>query len=332
MSQMNAPIVSILICTRNRADSLRQTIISIGRCEIPADLSTELLVVDNGSSDNTRRVVERAELKTMPVRYIHEPRAGQCFARNRGLAEANGEVFIFTDDDTRLPGAWIEGMARPILNGDADAVAGGVILPEEVLRLLSSRSLDMYRSWFAATDQINVENPERMVGANMAFSRRVLELVPGFDTSLGPGALGFYDETLFSRQLLEAGCRIASRFDISVEHHFDTSRLSRAGFLSSAAKMGESEGYYEWHWQHISDVPTKGGLLRAELSSLARRLLRLKGPWSKSVAHWELEHIVRIARIRKMLGESSKPRKYERNFPRRLPGNRERDSEISLPV
>ena len=135
-------------------------------------------------------------------------------------------------------------MSQPILDGQADAVVGGVIFPQRQLHLLSSRTLEsLPRSWFAATDQINADNPERMVGANMAFSRRCLERVPGFDISLGAGALGSYEETLFSRQLLDAGFRIISRFDVAVEHHFDTSRLKRVNLLSLwRENSGASEG------------------------------------------------------------------------------------------
>jgi glucosyl-dolichyl phosphate glucuronosyltransferase len=307
------PTVSIIICSCNRADSLKEVIASIGRCDVPADLAAELLVVDNGSADQTREVVKRAGLTNMGVRYLHEPRRGKGYAYNAGMAVAGGDVFLFTDDDTRVPKNWIEGMCRPIVNGDVEAVAGGVILPESTLDLMSSRSLNVPKSWLGATDGINVEMPERMVGANMAFSRRVVEKVGGFDPLLGPGALGFYDETLFSRQLLDAGFRIVSRFDVAVEHHFDTSRLGRANLLSLAEKLGASEGYYEWHWQHERNIPSKNELRRAKLSLLIRQILRLKGPWSEFATGWELGHVVRIARLNQMIEESSKPRKYARN-------------------
>jgi glycosyltransferase involved in cell wall biosynthesis len=56
-------VVSIIICTRNRADSLRETLASIGRCDVPADLPAELLVIDNGSTDHAREVAEAGGLK-----------------------------------------------------------------------------------------------------------------------------------------------------------------------------------------------------------------------------------------------------------------------------
>ena len=60
--------ISIIICTRNRVDSLRQTLAHLSRCQVPEDCTVELLVVDNGSSDGTRRLVEGTVLVNLPTR------------------------------------------------------------------------------------------------------------------------------------------------------------------------------------------------------------------------------------------------------------------------
>ena len=99
------PVVSIIICTRNRAESLREALAAIGRCEVPRDLPAELLVVDNGSTDDTRQVVESTRLANMPVRYAIETRPGKGYAYNRALAETTGQVLLFTDDDVVRPGS-----------------------------------------------------------------------------------------------------------------------------------------------------------------------------------------------------------------------------------
>ena len=69
----------------------------------------------------------------------------------------------------------------------------------------------------ASTELLSAEAPEYLVGANMALSREVFAKVPGFDPELGPGALGFYDDTLLGWQLQEAGYTIGSAFDVVVE-------------------------------------------------------------------------------------------------------------------
>ncbi len=241
------PAVTIIICTFNRAESLRETLDSIGKCTIPADLPAEILVVDNASSDHTQSVAETVALPNMLVRYVHEPRRGKGYAYNTGMAEARGNFFLFTDDDVRVPDNWIDGMCRPIANHEADAVAGGVRLGSHLERPWLKGEL---RGWVGSTDILDLNRPGTVVGANMAFAQSVLARVPQFDPELGPGALGFFDEALFWHQLVAAGFRCVGRPNVILEHHFAETRLGHQGFEEIARKLGRSWAYMYFHWEH----------------------------------------------------------------------------------
>jgi glycosyltransferase involved in cell wall biosynthesis len=283
--------VSILICTRDRAGALRDTLSSLARVSIPSGWKVELIVVDNGSRDGTREVARGARFPFGAARVECEPVAGVASARNRCLDEANGEVLLWTDDDVRLPRDWIERMVAPIQEGLMDAVAGGV-------RLGFGRNRDWMgpclRSWLASTESLTEGRPGRMIGANMAFHRRVLESNVRFDPALGPGALGMGEETLFSYQIESKGFIIGSAFDVVVEHAFDCARLCPAGMALLARSMGRSEAYIDHHWRGIDARGALGkrvdafmrlvywkcraraqntvplGLLQGELQALAR--------------------------------------------------------------
>ena len=88
--------------------------------------------------------------------------------------------------------------------------------------------------------------------AATAFARSAEHVVPGqrLFAELGPGALGFWEDSLFSLQLKRAGYRFAFAADAIVEHHFDADRLSRSSFLDRAAKEGRSRAYIAHHWEH----------------------------------------------------------------------------------
>src|SRR5206468_1126302 len=116
--------VSIIICTRDRAAHLRQTLESIARVRIPDGWQLELIVVDNASVDETAQVIRECRMPGMPVRYLHEPRRGKGHALNTGIAAARGEILLLTDDDVRPGRDWIGAMCEPILAGKADAVGG----------------------------------------------------------------------------------------------------------------------------------------------------------------------------------------------------------------
>jgi hypothetical protein len=144
-------------------------------------------------------------------------------------------------------------MSAPILNGEADAVAGGVCLAPQLERKWMT---PLQKGWLASTERDKVENPHgepgRIISANMAIARRVLSVIPGFDEELGPGALGFCDDILFSLQLKVAGFKIVPRWDVEAEHYLDASRLTRASLLERARKEGRSTAYLWYHWMHLS--------------------------------------------------------------------------------
>ncbi len=305
--------VSIIICTRNRAASLAQTLASLGRCALPPELETEFLVVDNGSTDETAQVVRAAALPNgLEVKYLREHATGLSRARNAGLRHGRGDIFLFTDDDVRVPTDWIAGMSKPIMSGEADAVAGGVRFPAEYEPKLSQEPFRSRRGWLATTEGTDPLDPGCLVGANMAFSRRVVDAVGGFDPELGAGALGFCEETLFAFRLLDAGLRIRAAFGVSVEHHFDLARLTPATLADMSMRMGRSAAYVDYHWAHheVTAVRSKAGK-----AAILLFLERLKSPWRRITGGSilpEAQRVQNLAYWQKLAELDEQPYRYAR--------------------
>lgn len=300
--------VSIIIATRNRASFLRETLQSIRTLIVPNGMNAELLVVDNGSTDETAEVVKSARLDHIALRYVCERQPGQTRARNRGLAETSGEMILFIDDDVHPPRDWIVGMSQTLIEHGPCAVAGGVRLAPALCRPWMT---PLHRSWLAATEWLDPIRPRGMVGANMGFSREVLGRVPGFDPELGPGALGFGDEQLFASQLLEAGYRIVSRQDVCVEHHFDPRRLLRQSWLDAAQKRGRSTAYRGHHWEHWGNRWVRPRLLSAIARRAAWKMRHRTQASPEGCAEAELELEFEYALLRGHLGEMIRPRNYD---------------------
>ena len=91
--------VSIVICTYNRAESLRETLGSL-HAQKTDRVKAEILVVDNNSGDPTRQVVQDfSKMSRWPVIYLFEGQQGLSYARNTGIRHAKGPVMAFLDDD-----------------------------------------------------------------------------------------------------------------------------------------------------------------------------------------------------------------------------------------
>lgn len=301
------PDISIIICTCNRAEYLRSTLAALAEVHVPSDMTAELLVVDNGS-DATAEVAATCLLPNISARYIAEPRRGKGFAYNTGLANARGDILLFTDDDVRFPADWIAGLSAPILSGEAQAVQGGIQIAPHLQR---DWMTPLHRCYFADTENWGKAGPKRLIGANMAFSREVLLQVPGFDEELGPGAMGFWEDSLFSQQLVAAGYTISPQLQASVEHHFDPTRLLREHVLQRAAKDGRSNAYVSYHWDHYED-PQVTQNLRRELLALKMGRLTQKGRWKykEGASLWELGRIFKINYFQQFISEQQRPHNY----------------------
>lgn len=276
---------SIIIVTRNRCQSLAKTLASLRRLHVPIGLQAELVIVDNGSDDNTREVSEHFSHSSISRRYVVEPLAGQARGRNRGLVETNGDVILFLDDDVMVFSDWLYLMSKPMIHGEADAVAGGVCMANHLAREWMT---PLHRAWLAETNWLDDVETIGLVGASMGFRRDVLTKVPGFDVHLGPGALGYGDDQLFALQLANSGYHIEKHLEIRAIHHFDKSRLTRRAWLKAAESRGRSQAYIGHHWWNWRCRLTALRSIRAESRLQAWRRKFLMSDAQEGCAESEL--------------------------------------------
>jgi glycosyltransferase involved in cell wall biosynthesis len=120
--------VSVIICTRNRDQSLRRTLESLRRLEIVPGTRWEVIVVDNGSKDTTADVVE-SFTGVLPVRRVLEDVPGLSVARNKGVSEAKGEFIVWTDDDVEVDKGWLSAYLKAFDRWSGAAMFGGTSFP-----------------------------------------------------------------------------------------------------------------------------------------------------------------------------------------------------------
>lgn len=120
--------VSVIICTRNRAQQLSAVLDSAVQLEVPAGLQWEFLVVDNGSTDHTEQVI-RSYADRLPLRYCREDTPGLSNARNCGVRNARGRYICWTDDDVLMDRRWMAAYVEAFRAHPEASIFGGRVLP-----------------------------------------------------------------------------------------------------------------------------------------------------------------------------------------------------------
>jgi GT2 family glycosyltransferase len=122
--------LTLLVCTHNRSNDLRE-LLDTALAQDAGDTCTyEILVVDNNSTDETRRVVEaRMVSGHTNLRYLFEPRLGRASALNAGMDAARGPIVTVADDDYLLPANWVTATVETFRTHPEISVTGARVLP-----------------------------------------------------------------------------------------------------------------------------------------------------------------------------------------------------------
>jgi glycosyltransferase involved in cell wall biosynthesis len=203
--------VSVVLCTWNHARSLARTLTSLAELA-PPGCAWELVVVDNGATDDTAAVLHDWRGR-LPLRVEREPRLGLAYARNTGMAKASGELVVFTDDDVLVDRAWLAvyvDAARR--HPEADYFGGHVeacfeASPPAWLRA-NQTALRPMLCTVTVREPRAIGATEQPLGPNMAFRRRVLGATR-FDERLGRRGEGQVrgSEVAFVEALRRRGAR-----------------------------------------------------------------------------------------------------------------------------
>jgi glucosyl-dolichyl phosphate glucuronosyltransferase len=268
-------LISVVICTRNRADLLGKAIASVVDQEFPRT-DYEIIIVDNGSTDRTPEVV-RSVQGTAVVRYIREERIGLCIARNRGWRAAFGRYVAFFDDDAIAQPGWLKVVRDAfesipdgvgVVGGRVDPIWEGVRPPWLADEIAGSLTII---DWGRSLKIIQDIRREWLAGANMAVPKAVLMEIGGFHPWLdraGNNLLSSGDVFL-QKQIIQRGYQCVYVPDMAVRHLVPPSRLRQEWFLR------------RFFWQGVSDalmylietVPSRAGRLRLALSRSAKVVL-----------------------------------------------------------
>lgn len=259
---MSDPKVSVIVCTRNRSAELRRALPFWN--EITAPLPWELILVDNGSADETQSIIrEFASSARVIFRPLVEPRPGLSRARNLGWAAASAQVISFTDDDCYPQSDYVCEIWNNFADGRLGYLGGRVLLydPEDYPITIQTRAerIDIPPRRFIPAGLIH--------GANMAARKAVFEAIGGFDELLGAGTPFTGEDVDFLSRASAAG--FAGAYDPRpvVSHHH------RRRSPESIRRLGLSYdlGRGAYYMKGLLDPTRRRSIARGWWSSLEER-------------------------------------------------------------
>jgi len=254
----------VIICTRNRASSLVDAIRSLLVQDFPSD-AYEIVIVDNGSTDNTQQIVHEFAEEDVTCRYEFESVLGLPRARNSGAQASRGELLAYIDDDALADRGWLKAMVAAHLEALGQlAVIGGKSellwegerpgwITDDLLPYLSDSS------HLGETKRI-LNADEFPVGVNLSIRKDLLINIGGFDTSLPPYG---NDEVELCTRLRALGGAVNYAPEASVKHRVSGERVTLKYFVDRFFRQG------------AADVLMENRLLRASKASLFRSCIAL---------------------------------------------------------
>ena len=214
-------LVSIIIPNRNGANT-------IGTCLAAAQASQhgnfEIIVVDDGSEDNSIEVIERYPCKLVRL----EQHGGAAQARNAGVSCSRGRILLFTDADCLLQPDTLALAAGTLALEASNAIIGGTYTPAPHDRRFFSRFQSIFINYFETR---HAPAADYIATHALAMDASVFRCNRGFAEHVRP----ILEDVEFSHRLRRAGCRLVMNPSIQVQHIFNYSliRSLRNAFVKS---------------------------------------------------------------------------------------------------
>jgi GT2 family glycosyltransferase len=224
------PRVSVVVCTYNGSRTIAECLTGVLALDYP---NFEVVVVNDGSTDATPSI-----LADFGVRVISTPNRGLSSARNTGLAAATGDIVAYIDDDAYPDPQWLTYLAATLLRS-SHVGAGGPNVPPPgdgpVAAAVASAPGGPMHVLVSDTAA------EHVPGCNMAFWKRALEKVGGFDPQFRAAG----DDVDICWRLQAAGGTLGFHPGAMVWHH---RRNSVRAYWKQQAGYGRAEALLERKW------------------------------------------------------------------------------------
>lgn len=273
LNTLQQTAVTVVLCTFNRQEMLRAALKSLFNLRTGPDFGYEILIVDDGSTDETAAVVG-SMMNSSPIelRYIRQDNGGVATARNTGVRHARGNWIAFFDDDELADRDWLVQLVAVANSTNADCVGGpsllmlpgqsDISLPQTIRRLLGENPVMRERLPGRRWGSDPRRHQNAVPGTGNALVRKEL-----FDRiGLFSNAQPYGEDLQFFRRAQKIGARFATAPDAIIHQVIPASRLTSDYLLALAGKGGASQGQIDAEVTGAAPALWRAGMRFAHLT------------------------------------------------------------------
>ena len=241
-------MLSIIICTYNRDKYIYNCLKSVAENDFLFE-NYEILLVNNNSTDNTQSECERfkTDFPQANFHYFVEKNQGLSFARNRGIAEAKGDILVYVDDDATVNNIYLKSIADFFANNSNAYAAGGAILPvyeTEEPKWISYYTKVLITTYKYEGDKIiEFKKGKFPGGGNSAYRKVVFDKTGLYNTDLGrKGAslIGAEEKDIYDK-MRKNNMKFYYLPDMILYHIIPPQKLTKEYFNNLTFSIGQSE-------------------------------------------------------------------------------------------
>lgn len=247
---------SVIIPTFNRVDNLN-TCLNYLRQVDPPKFDWEIIVVDNGSTDNTSDVVKNFQIQNKRIKYLYEGRPGQHIAWNTGCEEAVGEILCYIDDDSFVQPTWLKAIEESFSDPEV-VLVGGPCVP------LYEDKPPVWLEYFWSVDRNGkvlhqlslidlghkkkIIDPMLVFGCNFSIRKEYYIRVGGSAPDIMPPCKEMFQgegESAVARMISNLGFKAMYSPEAKIQHLVSKSRMTLDYFLHNARYKGIGKSFTE---------------------------------------------------------------------------------------
>lgn len=251
------PTVTVIVCTYNRSTEMVRAVHSIVRQDLTIGLSFEVIVVDDGSGDNTAGAFADHFSKDTRVRYVYGRGGGYTTACNDGIRAARGGWLAFCDDDQEPAAGWLQALYGTAVSTGALFVGGPIAVEfgDSRLRKVGRVCRRLYGEYSGPNPGSPVPLPP---GGNRLVARQVIERLGLYDERIESGGA----DLEFALRAKAARIPMAWAAEALMLHHVPPARLE-----------GETVRRYAFHSGYSRALVT--GMAKGKVAQAWEGVLRL---------------------------------------------------------